>query len=129
MNSTPVDAAALAKLTQGRWKTRYTEIDGEMGPDEDDHFLIYKGDAFVVEKGGKIAHEGTFKIVTAAVSPTQIAYTYTKSFPVYLGAPRAGIIQLEVDALKCCFAPLREPAPKTFSTFPGAKSDLPYTNE
>lgn len=108
---------------QGRWKTVYTEIDGQLGPAEDDHFLVYSGNKFTVEKKKETAHEGTFTL-DASHNPAQVSYLYTKSFPIYMGGPRAGLIQLEGNTLKCIFSPVGQAAPKDFSTWPGAERVL-----
>lgn len=123
MYANQIDAAASFKAMQGRWKTVYTEIDGQLGSTENDHFLIYKENAFTVEKGGKVAHEGRFSLNTSQF-PVQVVYIYTKSFPIYLGGPRAGIIQLQASTLKCCFSALGQPAPNDFNTFPGSERVL-----
>jgi uncharacterized protein (TIGR03067 family) len=120
---TQVDAGDLFKAMQGRWQTVYTEIDGQLGLTETDHFLIYKDNTFTVEKAGKVAHEGRFSFNTS-LFPVEIVYIYSKSFPIYLGGPRAGIIQLQAGTLKCCFAALGQPAPKDFNTFPGLEAVL-----
>jgi uncharacterized protein (TIGR03067 family) len=120
MYSTQVDSTELLESMQGRWRTIYSEIDGQVGPEESDHFLIYKEDKFTVEKGGKPAHEGRFSL-NASQRPWELVYIYSKSFPIYLGGPRAGILQLEGNTLKCCFALLGHPAPRDFNTFPGSQ--------
>jgi uncharacterized protein (TIGR03067 family) len=108
---------ALVESMQGRWKTIYSEIDGQRGPEENAHYLIYKEDQFTVEKDGKLAHEGKFTL-DVTNTPWELVYIYSKSFPIYLGAPRAGIMQLEGNTLKCCFAALGQRPPKDFNTFP-----------
>jgi len=123
MNSKAADPAAFLKEMQGRWRTVYSEIDGQMGPEEKDHFLIYKGNMFTVEKEGKVAHEGRFSFNTS-YRPIHLVYIYSKSFPIYLGGPRAGIVQLERDTIKCCFAAVGHLAPRDFNTFPGSESVL-----
>jgi uncharacterized protein (TIGR03067 family) len=109
--------ATLIETMQGRWKHFYSEIDGQVGPEEKTQYLTYKDDQFAVEKDGKVAHEGKFT-VDVTHSPCELVYIYSKSFPIYLGSPRAGIVQIEGNTLKCCFAPLGQPAPKDFNTFP-----------
>jgi uncharacterized protein (TIGR03067 family) len=108
---------------QGRWKTVYTEVDGQTGPEEPDHFLVYKDNTFTVEKGGKTAHDGTFTL-DATQNPAPVSYIYKNSFPIYLGGPRAGIIQLEGNTLKCIFSPVGQPAPKDFNTYSGSERVL-----
>jgi uncharacterized protein (TIGR03067 family) len=117
------EGKTLYDQMQGRWKTVYTEVDGQTGPEEDDHFLTYKENTFTVEKGGKTAHDGTFTL-DAIKNPAPISYIYKNSFPIYLGGPRAGIIQLEDNTLKCIFSPVGQPAPTDFNTYSGSERVL-----
>jgi uncharacterized protein (TIGR03067 family) len=114
---------SLLKVMQGSWKHVYSEINGQAGPEEKAQRMTYNEDAFTVEKDGKVAHEGKFTL-DVTHSPCQIVYIYSKSFPIYMGAPRAGIIQIEGNTMKCCFAPLGQPAPKDFNTFPDSERVL-----
>ena len=123
MSAIATGSAELLKSLQGRWKTVYTEIDGQLGPSEESQFLTYKDGTFTVEKNGKVAHEGRFSISTSC-GPAEIVYIYTKSFPIYLGGPRAGIVQLQGDTLKCCFAAVGHRPPGEFNTYPGAERVL-----
>jgi len=119
----PTSFDALLETMQGRWKHLYSEIDGQAGPGENAQVLTYKEDQFTVELDGKVAHEGKFTLDVTG-SPCEIAYIYSKSFPIYLGAARAGIIQIEGNTLKCCFAALGQRAPKDFNTFPDSERVL-----
>jgi uncharacterized protein (TIGR03067 family) len=101
----------------------YTEVDGQVAPAEDDQFLTYDGNKFTVEKKKETAHEGTFTLDTSQ-NPSQVSLLYSKSFPIYLGAPRAGIVQIEGNTLKCIFSAVGQPAPKDFNTSPGAERVL-----
>ncbi|HEX3229722.1 MAG TPA: TIGR03067 domain-containing protein [Pyrinomonadaceae bacterium] len=114
---------ALVETMQGRWKHVYSEIDGQAGPLDKHNVLTYSEDKFSLEKDGKVAHEGKFTLDVTR-NPSEIVYIYSKSFPIYMGAPRAGILQIEGNTLKCCFAPLGQPAPKDFNTFPNSERVL-----
>jgi uncharacterized protein (TIGR03067 family) len=115
--------ATLVETLQGRWKHVYSEIDGQAGPEDKVQTLTYKEDQFSLEKDGKVAHEGKFTLDVTR-SPCEIVYIYSKSFPIYMGAPRAGIIQIEGNTMKCCFSPLGQSAPKDFNTFPDSERVL-----
>jgi uncharacterized protein (TIGR03067 family) len=115
--------ATMVETMQGRWKHLYSEIDGQAGPEEKTQHMTYHEDQFTVEKDGKVAHEGKFTLDVTR-SPCELVYIYSKSFPIYLGAPRAGIIQIEGNTLKCCFAPLGQPAPQDFNTYPDSQRAL-----
>jgi len=123
MSSRATSFAALVETMQGRWKHVYSEIDGQAGPEEKTQQMTFKDDQFTVEKDGKVAHEGKFTL-NVTRSPCELVYIYSKSFPIYLGAPRAGIVQIEGNTLKCCFSPLGQPAPKDFNTFPDSERVL-----
>jgi uncharacterized protein (TIGR03067 family) len=123
MAKTAMRFATLVETMQGRWKHVYSEIDGQAGPLDKQNYLTYRDDQFSLEKDGKVAHEGKFTLDVNR-SPCEIVYIYSKSFPIYLGAPRAGIFQIEGNTLKCCFAPLGQSAPRDFNTFPDSERVL-----
>lgn len=115
--------AALVETMQGRWQHVYSEIDGQAGPAQKSQQMIFHGDQFTIEKDGKVAHEGKFTLDVTR-SPCEVAYIYSKSVPIFLGAPRAGILQIQGNTLKYCFATLGHPAPKDFNTFPDSERVL-----
>src|SRR4051794_5488440 len=99
---------SLVQTMQGGWKHVYSEMNGQAGPADKVQRLTYNEDQFTLEKDGKVAHEGKFTLDVTR-SPCEIVYIYSKSFPIYMGAPRSGIIQIEGNTMKCCFAPLGQP--------------------
>ena len=121
-----ISAASLRSLMQGRWDTLYAELDGKAIPEAAfaSNVLEYSGNTFKVEKAGVVAYEGTF-LINTSTHPVEVVYIYSKSlFPLFLGGPRPGILQLEGDTLKTCMGALGCSAPTEFNTYLDSDSVL-----
>lgn len=119
------DGKALLSSLQGKWKCVYSELGGSMTDPADfaTRTIDFNGNGFVVEKNNAVAHEGTFNL-NVQTSPASMVLIYSKSFPIFLGGPRSGIVQVEANTLKMCFAAIGQSSPKDFNTFPDSESTL-----
>jgi uncharacterized protein (TIGR03067 family) len=110
---------------QGRWRVVYSELNGEMTPVDEFSTIVIenKGDRFSVEKNGTVAAEGKYS-VNVSVTPHEIVYIYSKGAEVFLGAPRAGVLQLEGETLKTCLGAVGQRPPNSFNTVPDSDAVL-----
>jgi len=112
-------AEAVLKSIEGRWQTIYAEVDGEALPDDRFSQTIgeFSDNRFKIEKAGVVAYEGTFYINVSS-NPCGIVLIYSKSVnPMFLGGPRAGIVQIFEDTKKTNFSEIGFPPPQDFNTF------------
>jgi uncharacterized protein (TIGR03067 family) len=117
---------AVMKALQGKWRVVYSELNGEMTAVDDFSTIVLenKDNKFFVEKRGSVAYEGRFSI-NVSVMPHEIVYIYTKApNDVFLGGPRAGILQLAGYTLKTCLGAIGQRPPTDFSTFPDSQAVL-----
>jgi len=110
-------ADTLHKALEGRWRVVYSELNGAMTPVSDFSTIEieHKGGRFLVKKNGEIVDEGKF-VINADITPHEITYIYSKGADIFLGAPRAGVFQIQGDTLKTCFGAIGLRAPKELNT-------------
>lgn len=123
--------AELPKLLEGRYRYFYYEINGQVVEPPNaasTRTLELRGNQFTVLQNEKVTHEGTYTIGPVRRdehAPVEVVLKYSKSAnPLYLGAPRAGLLQFHGDTLKWNLGAAGHSAPKQLTTYPGSESVL-----